>query len=128
MSKIGVGVGEEFPVQDPPPPLPPPSDDERRRMERHWRWRRWLHVATRVAFLVLVLAAIVWMFTGSHYAVPGTAAGAVRPYAHHFLFPFFPIFLLLLFAFAWRRGCGWRRGWHRHHYHHHHYGEPREEA
>ena len=98
-------------------------------MERHWRWHRWLHIATRVAFLALIVTAIVWMFTGPHYAVTGAAAGSVRPFPHHFFFPFFPILLLLLFAFAWRRGCGgWRRGWHHHHYHHHHYGDPREEA
>src|SRR5690242_18783361 len=102
MSKIGIGVGEEFTVEDPPPPPPPPSEEERERRERHWRWHRWLHLATRLAFLALIVSGIVWLFAGPHYAM-SDAAGAVRPYPHHFFFPFFPILLLLLFAFAWRR-------------------------
>jgi hypothetical protein len=130
MTKIGIGVGEEFPVDEPPPPPPPPTDEERNRRERHWRWHRRLHIATRVAFLALIVAAIFWMFGGNHYAATD-AAGAVRPYPHHFFFPFFPIFLLLLFAFAWRRrGCyGGRSHWHHHHHHYHrHDGDPREET
>jgi hypothetical protein len=101
-----------------------------KRRERHWRWHRWLHIATRVAFLALIVAAIVWMFGAPHYMPTAAATGAIRPYPHHF-FPFFPIFLLLLVAFAWRRrGCyGGRGHWHRHHHHdHRHDGDPREET
>ena len=131
MSKIGVGVGEEFPVEDPPPPSPPPSEEVRQRMERHWRWHRWLHIATRIAFPALIVAAIVWMFTGPHY-VPTGAAADIRPYPYHFFFfPFFPIlFFVLLFALFRRRGCygGWGYWHHHHHHYHHRHGDPREEA
>jgi nitrate reductase NapE component len=76
VSKIGIGIGEDFPVEDAKtPPIPPPdgpgSDDARR---RHWRWHFFLHLVTRIAFIALIIAAIVWMFS-LHYFSPG-------PYAH----------------------------------------------
>jgi len=119
MSKIGIGIGEDFPVEDAKtPPIPPPdgpqSDDARR---RHWRWRFFLHVLTRIAFIALIIAAIVWMFS-PHYFSPGPYAHlppyGYYPYPHHFFFPFFPILLIAFFVFAWRRrGCyGHHRHWH----------------
>ena len=114
MAKFGIGVGEEFPVDEPANP-PPPDNDEDRKRRRHWRLHHWLHLLTRVAVLALIVSAIVWMFRAPHFYP--YAADAVRPYPHHFFFPFFPILLvLLLFAFVRRRhGCyGMRHHWHRH--------------
>ena len=125
MSKIGIGVGEEFPVEDAKtPPAPPPGGPGGGgREHRHGRWHGSLHILTRVAFLALVIAAIVWMFT-PHYSFQGPYAQlpprGFYPYPHHFFFfPFFPILLIALFAFAWRR-----RGCHRYHHHHHWHDEP----
>jgi hypothetical protein len=118
MTKIGIGVGEEFPVDDATTPPAPPTghsnDDDGRR--RHWRRRFLLHILTRVAFIALVVAAIVWMFS-PHYFYPGPYANlpGYYPRPHHFFFfPLFPILLIGFFALAWRRGgChGHHRHWH----------------
>lgn len=127
MSKIGVGVGEEFPVDDAKvPPTPPPGGNDGNEPERrYWRRRFFLHLLTRIAFIALVIAAIVWMFS-PHYFYPGPYAHlppfGYYPYSHHFFFPLFPILLIAFFAFAWRRrGCyGYHRHWGGHrrgHYH-----------
>ena len=124
MAKFGIGVGEEFPVDEPPNP-PPLDGDEEHKRRRHWRLHHWLHLLTRVAVLALIVSAIVWLFRAPHFYP--YAADAVRPYPHHFFFPFFPILLIvLLIAFARRRhGCyGMRRHWH----HHEHRGDHREEV
>ena len=79
----------------------------------------------RVAVIALIISAIVWLFRAPHFYP--YAADAVRPYPHHFFFPFFPILLvLLLFAVLRRRhGCyGMRHHWH----HHEHRGDHREEV
>lgn len=123
MAKFGIGVGEEFPVDEPANP-PPPNDDEERRRRHHWRLHHWLHLLTRVTVLALIVSAIVWMFRAPHFYP--YAGDAVRPYPHHFFFPFFPILLIvLLIAFARRsHGCyGMRRHWH-----HHDRGDHREEV
>lgn len=127
MSKIGIGVGEEFPVDDAKaPPTPPPGDNDGNEPERrYWRRRFFLHLLTRIAFIALVIAAIVWTFS-PHYFYPGPYAHlppyGYYPYPHHFFFPLFPILLIAFFAFAWRRrGCyGYHRHWGDHrrgHYH-----------
>src|SRR5437660_1103341 len=103
MSKFGVGVGEEFPVEDAKPPQSGgPEQPERR---RHWRGHHLLHVLTRLALIALMISAIAWLFR-PHYAFypdpyfPYAAYG----YPHHFFFPFFPVLLVaILLAFAWRR-------------------------
>ncbi len=120
MSKIGIGVGSEFPVDDANAPPPPPANgatggDNGRR--RSWRGHLVLHILTRLAFIALVIAAIVWMFS-PHYFYAGPYAqlpSRAYPYPHHFFFfPFFPILLIALFALVWRRrGCyGRHRHWH----------------
>lgn len=116
MAKFGIGVGEEFPVDDaktPPTPPPDPGDDRRER-RHHWRRHRFLHVLTRVALFALIVSAIAWLFR-PHYFYGPYAPYAFHPYPHHVFFPFFPVLLIgLLVAFAWRRGgCyGMRRHWH----------------
>ena len=113
MSKIGIGVGEDFPVQDATPGDPDGNDAER----HHCRRRYVLHVLTRIVLIGLIIAAIFWMFS-PHYFHGGPYASLApyryHPYPHHFFFPFFPLLLIALFAFAWRR-----RGCYRHHHHRH---------
>jgi hypothetical protein len=125
MAKFGIGVGEEFPVDEPANP-PPADDDEERRRRRHWRLHHWLHLLTRVALIALIISAIVWMFRPRGFYPGPYAPYAFHPYPHHFFFPFFPILLVvLLIAFARRRhGCyGMRRHWH-----HENRGDHREEV
>jgi hypothetical protein len=125
MAKFGIGVGEEFPVDDPPPRSPNESDADRAERRRYWRQHHYLHLATRLAVIALIVAFIVWMFIPhATYTVP---AGAPR-YYRHFFFPF-PLLLILLFVLAWR-ALGHRRG---HHHHHHlhderHFRRDREEV
>ena len=115
MAKYGVGVGEDFPVEEPKNPPPPEDDDERR---KHWRHRRrhyLLHVLTRVALIALIISAIAWLFRPQYFSPGPYAPYAFYPYPHHFFFPFFPVLLItLLIVFAVRRGgCyGGRRHWH----------------
>jgi hypothetical protein len=120
MTKIGIGVGEDFPVDDATtPPTPPPGNSGHDNHERrHWRRRFLLHILTRVGFIAAVIAAIVWMFSPGYF-YPGPYARlppyGYYPYPHHFFFfPFFPILLIAIVALAWRRrGCyGHRRHWH----------------
>src|SRR3981081_1067961 len=114
MAKFGIGVGEEFPVDEPPNP-PIPDDDDERRRRHHWRLHHWLHLLTRVAVIALIISAIVWLFRAPHFYP--YAADAVRPYPHHFFFPFFPILLIvLLIAFERPRHAHHRM---RHHWHPH---------
>jgi len=119
MAKFGVGVGEDFPVNEPDPgtPTPPhPKDVERRR--RHRRWHHVFHVLLRVALILLVISAIAWLFRPAYfYPLPYPYAPyAPYLYPHHFFFPFFPILLItLLIAFAWRRGACY--GMHHRHWH-----------
>jgi hypothetical protein len=123
MAKFGIGVGEEFPVDEPANP-PPPDDDEEHRRRRHWRLHHWLHLLTRVAVLALIVSAIVWMFRAPHFYP--YAADAVRPYPHHFFFRSFRSLLIVPDRSRWRRhGCcyGMRRHWH-----HEHRGDHREEV
>jgi hypothetical protein len=124
MAKIGVGVGEEFPVDDAQPPKSPPPGEPPPREPWHHRggWHFALHVLARVALIALLIGGIAWLFSG--HGFHGYAYG---PYAFHpmyhrgFFFPFFPVLLIvLLVGFAFRRhhyygpGCygyGMRR-WH----------------
>jgi hypothetical protein len=127
MSKIGIGVGEEFPVNDAkgPPTAPTGAPEGGNWGRRYWRRRRFLlHVLTRIAFVALVISAMVWMFYPAPYAQ--LPPYGYYPYHRHFwFFPFFPIFLIAFFAFAWRRqGCYA----HHHHWHDHCVGDDREEA
>jgi len=111
MPKLGIGVGEEFPVGDPPPNAPEP---ERRHRRSGWHFA--FHILLKVAAIALVIGLIGWMFYGFGGAWHG-------PYAYypgwhgHFFFPFFPLLLVLLLIFTFRRrhyygyGCEMRR-WH----------------
>ena len=107
MSKFGIGVGEEFPVDDAPPPKTPPEGENWR--PRHSGWHFFFHVVAKLALVALVIGGLFWLFHAPGY---GYFHGpyAFTPYPHHFFFfPFFPIlFLVLLIGFAFRR--------------HHHYG------
>ena len=125
MAKFSVGVGEEFPVDEPPSQKPNPESEaawaERR---RYWRRHHILSVATRIAVIALIVALIVWLFIPHPYYAGAYAPGGY-PYHRHFFFPFFPLLLIFLFAFAWRRGGCYRRG----HWHDEPRGRgPREEA
>ena len=113
MAKFGIGVGEEFPVDEARPPEPPPPNElERRR--RHWRRFRFLHLLTRIAVLALIVSGIVWLFRPRAYFYPDPYLLPYGPYPHHFFFPFFPLLLIgLLIAVAWhRRGCYGMHRWH----------------
>ena len=119
MAKFGVGVGEEFPVDEPAKSETPNSKGSGRCGWRgHHRNHRFgwlhfgLHVVFRLAIIGLVIAAAVSLFEPHHFA--DSPHG--YPYHHHMLFfPFLLIGLLLLFAF--------RR--HHHHWHRHWHDEPR---
>jgi hypothetical protein len=115
MSKFGVGVGEDFPVDEPPSPRPE-SEEERAQRLRHRRHHHMLHIATRIAFLALIVAFIVWMFVPHPYTAGPAGYG---PYGYgfhrHVFFPFFPLLLIFVLAMAWRRRCyGPYRHWHEH--------------
>lgn len=104
MPKIDIAAGEEFPASE-PPAIPPESGPPRHR----FRWHFALHLLTRLAFLALLIGALVWMFHGYGEPVSGYGPYAARP--HHFFFPFL---LLLLLIFAFRRGRHCHYGyWHR---------------
>ena len=114
MAKFGIGVGEEFPVEE-PQRKPEESEEALAERRRYWRRHQMLHLATRIAVIALILAAIVWMFVPHPYA-----AGPYAPYGYgyhrHFFFPFFPLLLFFVIAMAWRRGGCWRgRHWHHGH-------------
>jgi len=125
MAKFGIGVCEEFPVDEPPRRSPSETDADYAERRRYWRQHYWLHVATRIAVIALIVAFIVWMFIPHPVApIPAGANGFHR----HFFFPF-PLLMILLFVLAWR-ALGHRR-WHHHHHHWHdqpHFGHNREEA
>ena len=116
MSKLGVGVGEEFPAGEPPANLPDPEP----RRRRFW-WPFALHVLVRLAFVALVIGLIAFAFHG--FGAP-YAYGPYAGWHGHFFFPFFPLLLLVFLIFALRRHhyCGyghrmWRwqddmRRWH----------------
>ena len=113
MAKFGVGVGEEFPVDE---PAQPPQQSRERYCGRHGHRLGWLHLSLhvlfRVAIIVLVIAAAVSLFRPHPYGPDG-----FHPYPHHFLFPFFPVLLIVLvLAFVRRRGFyRRRRHWHDEH-------------
>ena len=113
MAKFGIGVGEEFPVDEARTPPPSNPDDRERDRRRHWRRHGFLHLVTRVAFFALIVSGIAWLFR-PHYFYGPYAPYAFHPYTHHVFFPFFPVLLIaVLLSFAWRRhGCyGMRRHW-----------------
>jgi hypothetical protein len=109
MPKLGIGVGEEFPVGDPPAVEPEPE-----RPHRPSGWHIAFHILVRVAAIALVIGLFAWAFHG--FGAPY----AYQPGVHrHFFFPFFPVLLIVLLIFAFRRrhyygyryGCDMRR-WH----------------
>jgi len=130
MAKIGVGVGEEFPVDEANKAEPPPEGGG----PRHacgwgggWGRLGWVHftlfVLLRLAIIALVVGAAWSLFHPYPFAY---GPYGYRPYPHHFFFPFFPVLLIALFAvFLLRRG-------HRHRWRHWHDGPrgpgSREEA
>ena len=100
MSKFGVGVGEEFPVEDPEGLGPKPLTEEEkalrlRFMKRHF----WLGLVIRLAFVGMLAGSMVWLFRNNHFDQTAFAA-----HHHHGFFPFFPFLLLMMFLmFAYRR-------------------------
>jgi hypothetical protein len=119
MAKFGIGVGEEFPVDEPPARNPSENDADWAERRRYWRQHYYLHLATRLAVIALIVAFIVWMFIPhATYTVPA-GTPAYYGFHRHFFFPF-PLLLILLFVLA-MRAMG-RRRWH---HHHHWHDEPR---
>jgi hypothetical protein len=115
MAKFGIGVGEEFPVDEPPARNPSENEADYAVRRRYWRQHFYLHLATRLAFIALIVAFIVWMFI-PHAAVPlADGAQGYYGYRHHYFFPF-PLLLILLFVLA-MRAMGHRRWHHHHHWH-----------
>ena len=109
MSKFGICVGEEFPIDDAAPR--PPSEPDGETHCRRGRWHRVFHWAARLTFLALMVSAIVWLLR------PREFDGVHGPYMfhpghHHVVFPF--LLLALLFLVAWRRGRHHHHHWHRH--------------
>jgi hypothetical protein len=132
MAKLGVGVGEEFPVDEAAPKEPAPestgsdsggsdSGGSGRCGGGHWHGRgpshwhshgRW-HFAGHVLFRLAILALLIGgalSFFGRHFDGPHGFA----PYPHHhfFFFPFFWIALIVALVF-------WRGHWRRRHWHWH---------
>jgi hypothetical protein len=121
MAKLGIGVGEEFPVEEAGPPSPPTPEDEGRR-RRRWRRFYFLGLLTRLAVIALIVSALVWLFRprAQFYPDPYLLPYGFYPYPHHFFFPFFPLLLvgLLIAILLRRRSCYGPRYWHdRHHWH-----------
>ncbi|HYM17425.1 MAG TPA: hypothetical protein VEU06_02575 [Micropepsaceae bacterium] len=119
MAKLGIGVGEEFPVEEAgPPPPPTPEDEERRR----WRPFYFLHLLGRVGVIALIVSVLVWLFRPIRpfYPDPYLLPYGFFPYPHHVFFPFFPLLLvgLLIAILVRRRSCYGPRDWNnRHHWH-----------
>src|SRR5258706_14212040 len=109
MAKFGIGVGEEFPVDEAAPPNPPPpdNDEERKRRRRHWRLHWVMHLLTRVALIALIVSGIVWLVRPQSFHSGPYAPYAFYPYPQHFIFPLFPILLILLLFAVLRRRQGW---------------------
>src|SRR5215831_8168445 len=96
MTKFGVGVGEEFPVEDAKPAEPPPPDEGAEQRWRRWRRHGFFHFLARLALIALVVAAIVWLSGPRVYVYPDPylLPYGPYPYARHFFFPFFPLLLV----------------------------------
>jgi len=123
MAKLGVGVGEEFPVDEAAPKEPTQETNESQSRcgggghwhgPGHWhghgRWHFAGHVLFRLAILGLLIGGALSFF-GRHY--DHDSFHAIYPYPHHFFFPFFWIALLVALVF-------WRSRWHHRHWHHGH--------
>lgn len=108
MTKFGIGVGEEFPVDDAAPRGPQGSQDARGD-HRHGLRHRLFHGVRRLTFLALLVSAIVWLLRSLDVAGPH-GPYAFHPGPHHVFFPV--LLIVLLVAAAWRH--------HRHHHHHWH--------
>jgi hypothetical protein len=115
MTKYGIGVGNEFPVDESHNPPPPENDDERWERRRRWHRYRFFRLLMWAGLITLIVCAIACPFQ-PHYFYPGPIAPYTYypyPYSYHFLFSFIPVLLVaVLIAFAWRRGgyC-MRRHW-----------------
>ena len=117
MAKVGVGVGEEFPVEEAGPSgsASDPNGSKRHcgrggHGHGHGRWHFAGHVLFRLAILALLIGAVLSFF-GRHY--DHASLHGFYPYPHHFFFPFFPVLLIgLLLALLWRRGRWHHRHWH----------------
>ncbi|HEY5237946.1 MAG TPA: hypothetical protein VIJ62_06145 [Rhizomicrobium sp.] len=117
MSKYGIGVGEEFPV-DESPNSPPENINEARMRSRYRRSHHFYRLLARIALITLVISMIACLF-GPHYYYPDsfvTYRSYPNPYfvyPHHFFFPLFSMLLVaILIAFVWRCGSYSRRRWH----------------
>ena len=127
MAKFGIGVGEDFPVDEPKPGETPQPDGARRSCagRRHgWRGHHrfgFLPFLFRILFVVAVIGAVSFLFHPHFYPwYPAPYSyGGYYPYAPHFGF-FFPgllIFVLVILAFR-----------HGHHHHHDHWHRGRRDS
>jgi hypothetical protein len=123
MAKLGVGVGEEFPIGEPPRKTPEETEQERAQRRRHWRQHHVLGLITRIAAIALIVSLIVWMFVPHGHVAVADGPRDFYHYGHHYFFPF-PLLLILLFVLAWRGFVRHgHRHWHRHGPRHDHHGE-----
>jgi hypothetical protein len=120
MTKLGVGVGEEFPVDDAKMREAPSQEDGAQTYcgrgwhgHHHGRWHFGWHVLFRLAILGLLIGGVMSFFGWHDLHDPIHAA---YPYPHHFFAPVFWIVLLVALVF-------WRGAWHRHHWHDHPRGD-----
>jgi hypothetical protein len=114
MAKLGVGVGEEFPVDEAAPKDPSQTNESEPHCGRGWghhhgRWHFAGHVLFRLAIVGLLIAGVMSFFV-RHDIHDGFHG--FHPYPHHFFFPFLAIALLAVLVF--------RRGRHHRHWHHGH--------
>jgi hypothetical protein len=117
MAKFGIGVGEEFPVDDAAArnPPPPKSPDAERECRYDRRGHRMMHLFVWLAFTALIAVFLAWMFVPHGHMHGFAGPYAFYPYHHHFFFPFFPVLLIVLllgFAFRHRHGCYGSHRWH----------------
>jgi hypothetical protein len=113
MAKLGVGVGEEFPVDEAAPREPASETTGAERhcgrgwhRHRHGGWHFAGHVLFRLAILALLIGWVLSFFDPHDR----DHLHGFYPYPHHFFFPVLGIALFL--AFAWRH-----RSWHHRHWH-----------
>jgi hypothetical protein len=135
MSKIGVGVGEEFPIDEGKPPSGPPGEGGPSHGGHGgpppWRRNRYWHFAHHLLHVALIVAVIFALasFFHPHPFWHGYAGGPPAPGAHPFAAPYYwaPHFPFGLIAFAVLISL-FVFGRHRHHHHHRHWRHWHDEC